>query len=91
MTPSIYDMGTLAYTIVSDVMEGGLAKHGAHVWYEGETVRHHVDRGIRHACTGMGLRDGNMDPVGGEDAIAHMDRAIVRLLMARAKISASHA
>jgi len=84
-------MAILAYSVTSDVMEGGLEKHGQHVWFQHETVRHHVDRGIRHACTAMGIRDGNMDPVGGEDAIAHMDRAIVRLLMARAKMVASHA
>lgn len=93
----IFDAPTASQLIetVSDMIHKvyavGLKKHGEHKWYYGETVRHHVDRSIRHAATAMMRRDGNESvDVDGEDAADHLERSIIRGLFALVKIRDGH-
>lgn len=88
--PSTEEMQALAAEVVERLMAGGKAKHGAHIWFERETVRHHVDRVARHATTAMMIRDGNEPIRDGEDAVAHLERAVVRGLFALAKVKRGH-
>ena len=89
--PSADELKTLVGDMIDRVYEIGLKKHGRHKWFNGETIRHHVDRSIRHAATAMMRRDGNEScDIDGENQMDHMERSIIRGLFAIAKLKAGH-
>jgi len=88
--PSTEEVAAGAAEIVREIMAGGAAKHGAHIWFSEETVRHHTDRVARHLMTAMMIRDGNQPIIDDEDTLDHLERAVVRLLFAIHKVKAGH-
>lgn len=88
--PTQAQLCAIATGIITRIMEGGEAKHGAHVWHDHETVRHHADRVHRHLATALMIRDGNEPIRDGEDDIAHLERALVRLLFTLYKAKHHH-
>jgi hypothetical protein len=88
-TPSV--LKGEAADIIERIYAGGLAKHGEHVWYRRETVRHHTDRATRHIATANMRRDGNETcETDGEDTIDHLERALIRTLFAIVKVREGH-
>lgn len=91
LAPTAEDLIEIVSDMIHRVYAVGLKKHGEHKWYYGETVRHHVDRSVRHASTAMMRRDGNESvEVDGENAADHMERSIIRGLFALVKIKDGH-
>lgn len=88
--PSVDEVKSAAVELIGRIMDGGARKHGDHIWFHRETVRHHVDRVVRHATTAMMIRDGNEPVRDGEDAVAHLERAIVRAIFALEKVKRGH-
>jgi hypothetical protein len=89
--PSPDQLKTITDDIIDRIYAGGLAKHGEHIWFNRETVRHHTDRATRHIATAMMRRDGNECPeIDGECAIDHLERAIIRALFAVVKVTEGH-
>lgn len=87
LAPSPDDLKSMICGIIDRVMDGGRAKHGEHIWFLKETVRHHADRASRHALTASMRWEGDESSVSdGETAIDHMERSIVRGLFALAKM-----
>jgi hypothetical protein len=89
--PTADELKTLVGDMIDRVYEIGLKKHGRHKWFHHETVRHHVDRSIRHAATAMMRRDGN-EPcdIDGENEVDHMERSIIRGIFAITKLKFGH-
>ena len=87
--PEPVELKALVCEMIDRVMQGGKSKHGEHIWYNKETVRHHADRTARHAITSSMRWEGD-EPVSvdGEDGIDHMERAVIRGLFALAKMKA---
>lgn len=89
--PTAEELKAIINAIIDKVYAIGLKKHGEHKWYYGETVRHHVDRTIRHCSTAMMRKDGNESvDVDGEDDKDHMERAVIRGLFALVKMKNGH-
>lgn len=89
--PTPEKLSETARDLIDRIYAGGLSKHGEHVWFHRETLRHHTDRAIRHLCTANMRRDGNETlAVDGENAEDHLERAIVRALFALVKLRAGH-
>jgi len=87
--PEPNELKHLLCEVIDRVMCGGKAKHGEHIWYNKETVRHHADRAARHSITSAMRWEGDEpSSVDGEDGIDHMERAIIRGLFALAKMHA---
>lgn len=77
--------------IIERIYAGGLAKHGEHVWFHRETVRHHTDRATRHIATANMRRDGNEScELDGEESVDHLERALIRTLFAIVKVKEGH-
>ena len=91
LAPTAGELKEIVNDMIDKVYAIGLKKHGEHKWFYGETVRHHVDRTIRHCSTAMMRRDGN-EPISvdGEDCQDHMERAVIRGLFALVKIREGH-
>jgi hypothetical protein len=87
--PEPVELKALVCEMIDRVMKGGKFKHGEHIWYNKETVRHHADRTARHAITSSMRWEGD-EPISvdGEDGIDHMERAVIRGLFALAKMKA---
>ena len=87
--PEPDELKALMSEMIDRVMKGGKSKHGEHIWYNKETVRHHADRTARHAITSSMRWEGD-EPISvdGEDGIDHMERAVIRGLFALAKMKA---
>lgn len=87
--PEPSELKALMSEMIDRVMKGGKSKHGEHIWYNKETVRHHADRTARHAITSSMRWEGD-EPISvdGEDGIDHMERAVIRGLFALAKMKA---
>lgn len=87
--PEPAELKALMSEMIDRVMKGGKSKHGEHIWYNKETVRHHADRTARHAITSSMRWEGD-EPISvdGEDGIDHMERAVIRGLFALAKMKA---
>ena len=81
-------LAALAQDVIERTMAGGEKKHGRHVWFDRESVRHHLDRVARHAITAAIRHADDEAEMDGEDAVDHLERAIVRGLFALAKIRA---
>jgi len=87
LAPSPDCLKAMVCSLIDSVMDGGRAKHGEHIWFLKETVRHHADRASRHALTASMRWEGDETSVSdGETAIDHMERSIVRGLFALAKM-----
>lgn len=85
--PEPVELKALMCEMIDRVMRGGKAKHGEHIWYNKETVRHHADRVARHAITSSMRWEGDEpNSVDGEDGIDHMERAVIRGIFALAKM-----
>ncbi len=88
--PEPEELKDLICECIDRVMRGGKAKHGEHIWYNKETIRHHSDRAARHAITASMRWEGDEPTsVDGEDGIDHMERSIIRGLFALAKMKAA--
>jgi len=89
--PTAEELKSFVGDMIDRVYDIGLKKHGRHKWFHGETVRHHVDRSIRHAATAMMRRDGNEScEIDGENEVDHMERSIIRGLFAIVKLKFGH-
>jgi len=85
--PEPDELKELVNEFIDRVMMGGKAKHGEHIWFTKETIRHHIDRVTRHSVTAAMRWEGDESPaVDGEDGIDHMERAVIRGLFALAKM-----
>lgn len=88
-TPAV--LKEIAGDIIDRIYAGGLAKHGEHIWFHKETVRHHTDRASRHIATANMRRDGNESPeLDGEDTVDHLERGLIRTLFAVVKVKEGH-
>jgi len=76
--------------ILDRIYTVGLAKHGEHIWFRRETVRHHTDRATRHLATANMRRDGNEPCLDNEDTVDHLERALIRTLFAIVKVREGH-
>jgi hypothetical protein len=89
--PSPETLKAITGDIIDRIYAVGLKKHGEHIWFHKETVRHHTDRAARHIATAMMRRDGNESPdIDGEDTVDHLERAVIRGLFAVVKVKEGH-
>ena len=84
--PTIDEMANAAYHIVWRVMGNGSAKsaYGEWFWKDKPTYDYHITRCIKHAVTAqqqIHLNHPNPDEAG-ENALDHLERAVVRALFA---------
>lgn len=89
--PNPEQLKAIAGDIIERIYAGGLAKHGEHIWFHRETVRHHTDRATRHLATANMRRDGNEScEADGEDTVDHLERGLIRTLFAVVKVKEGH-
>jgi hypothetical protein len=88
--PTIAELGDAAGDIVWRVMGKGSTKSTYGEWFQNDKPIHdyHIARAIRHLATAqMMLHKSTPQPdEGGEDALDHLERALVRALFAWAQV-----
>lgn len=78
--PAILDVAAEAHTTICKIMDTGSDKSAFGQWYHLDSRRYNADRVIMHVCQAMMQVDGNRPTPdsSGEDAVAHLERAMVR-------------
>ena len=88
--PTIAELGDAAASIVWRVMGKGSAKSAYGEWFNDDKPIHdyHISRAIRHLATAqMQLQKSAPSPdEAGEDALDHLERAMVRALFTWAQV-----
>jgi hypothetical protein len=80
IAPTIEEVATVAFSVVSRIMDKGSDKSPFGRWFHTDSRRYNADRLIAHVTQAMMQIDGNRPnpDTNGEDAIAHLERALVR-------------
>jgi len=80
IAPSIIDVASEAHSTISRIMDRGSDKSVFGQWFYTDSRRYNADRLINHVCQAMMQIDGNRPSpdANSEDAIAHLERALVR-------------
>ena len=78
--PAIVDVAMKAASTVERIMSRGSDKSVFGQWFHTDSMRYNADRCINHLATAMMQFDGNRPnpDAQGENAIAHLERALVR-------------
>lgn len=79
--PAIMEVASEAMTTVTRIMDKGSDKSTFGQWYHEDSRRYHSDRIAAHVSQAMMQLDGNRPnpDQNGEDAVAHLERALVRV------------
>jgi hypothetical protein len=72
----------VAHGAVEKILSANSKKHGGHIEWECRTPQAHLQKAARHCLTALAQLDMNENVRDGEDARAHIERAIVRSAMA---------
>jgi len=78
----VADMVVLASVTLSNVMGENAESHGLHTQWLSKTPQFHIHKAIKHAGASRANLDFFEPPQNGEGAKEHMERAVVRSLMA---------
>ena len=78
--PAIIEVANEAMTTVMRVMDKGSDKSSFGQWFHVDSRRYHSDRIVSHVSQAMMQLDGNRQSPdhNGEDAVAHLERVLVR-------------
>lgn len=80
IAPPIIDVASETHTTICRIMDKGSDKSVFGQWFHTDSRRYNADRLIGHVAQAMMQIDGNRPSpdANGEDAIAHLERALVR-------------
>jgi len=87
LTPSIPEVVEIARNVITRIMLRGSNKSAFGQWFSVDSRRYSADRCISHLTQAMMQLDGNRakKDANGEDAIDHLERALVRLVFVLCK------
>lgn len=80
IAPAIEEVVEEVSDVIRRIMRKGSDKSVFGQWFHTDSRRYNADRCINHVCQAMMQIDGNRPSPdqSGEDAIAHLERAVVR-------------
>jgi hypothetical protein len=80
IAPAITDVANEAFSVICRIMDKGSDKSTFGQWFHTDSRRYNADRLIGHVTQAMMQIDGNRQnpDANGEDAVAHLERALVR-------------
>ena len=80
IAPSVTDVANEAFSVICRIMDRGSDKSVFGQWFHTDSRRYNADRLIAHVSQAMMQIDGNRPnpDANGENAIAHLERALVR-------------
>lgn len=80
IAPPIIDVASEAHATICRIMDRGSDKSVFGQWFHTDSRRYNSDRAISHITQAMMQLDGNRPSpdANGEDAVAHLERALVR-------------
>jgi len=78
--PGIQEVADMAWDVVNRIMSRGSDKSIFGQWFHTDSRRYNADRCVNHVCQAMMQLDGNRNQKdeNGEDAVDHLERALVR-------------
>jgi hypothetical protein len=78
--PAINEVADTAWDVIHRIMSKGSDKSVFGQWFHTDSRRYNADRCINHICQAMMQLDGNRPAkdANGEDAMDHLERAMVR-------------
>jgi hypothetical protein len=80
VAPTAIEVANEAFSVICKIMDKGSDKSVFGQWFHTDSRRYNADRLVGHVCQAMTQIDGNRPSpdTNGEDAIAHLERALVR-------------
>jgi hypothetical protein len=80
IAPTILDVANEVHSVICRIMDKGSDKSTFGQWFHTDSRRYNADRLVNHVSQAMMQIDGNRSnpDASGEDAVAHLERALVR-------------
>lgn len=78
----VRELQNLGADVLMDVIGNNAASHGGHAEWLSRTPNYHLRKSSKHALAAQAILDMYESPRNGEGAVEHIERAVVRSLMA---------